>query len=144
MRARRSAGRRELALWLQREQVATQHVPGTPSVLQVAVDGDRLVKGIWSMVPTLKEFTNMPTDLTDFGERQGRNKINSLIFKIKLGSDKKKLPMGNHQGPGAVLSGSPKFRLRQCSREKSFREGSELRGVEELRNLRRLHRRHGS
>lgn len=102
MRARRSAGRRELALWLQRKQVAAQHVPGTSNALQVAVDGDRLVKGIWTMVPTLKEFTNVPTDLTDFRQRQGRNKINSLIFKIKLGSDKKKITNG--KPPGARSS----------------------------------------
>lgn len=56
MRARRSAGRSELALWLQRKQEGAQLVPGAPSALQVSVDGDRSVKGVQSLVPALKEL----------------------------------------------------------------------------------------
>lgn len=31
-------------------------MPGAPSALQVSVDGDRLVKGVWSLVSALKEL----------------------------------------------------------------------------------------
>lgn len=84
MRARRSAGRRELALWLQREQAVGRHMPGVPGAPQVAVDRDRSAKGVSSTVSAFKEFMNVPADFILFGGRQGRNKINSSIFKIKV------------------------------------------------------------
>lgn len=106
MRARRSAGRREPALWLQREQAAGQHLPGVPGAPQVAVDRDRSVKGVSSTVLALKEFMNVPADFILFGGRQGI-KVNSSIFKI---SYIKK----NHQREATkrpiFLSGNPKFR----------------------------------
>lgn len=67
MRARRSAGRRELALWLQREQAAGQHMPGVPGAPQVAVDRDRSAKGVSNTVLALKEFINVPADFILFG-----------------------------------------------------------------------------
>lgn len=68
MRARRSAGRRELALWLKREQTAGQQVPCVPS-LQVALGGGRWVKGVWSVASNFKESVNVPVHFSLFGER---------------------------------------------------------------------------
>lgn len=101
MRASRSAGRRELALWLQREQAAGRHVPSALG----AVDEDRSGYGdrAWSLPSRSLRLRQLISPLLEKG---CVDKISSSIFKLKRGCVKNNYQWGTTRDQEVLNSDS--------------------------------------